>query len=125
MSRALRRRVYFVIGIGVILGVAISGTIMQRRSLADYSSARSGVRSEIRRYEALLVKGESRARAAAALRGAGAQIESPTGDIVITVLRELAASSQCRSLVGQLHVDIDAQDHVDGWESPPLNAECG
>jgi hypothetical protein len=124
MSRAFARRAAFVIGIGVILGVAISGTIMQRRSLADYSSAHSGVRSEIRRYEAVLSKGETRARAVAALHAAGAHVESPRGDIVITVLRELAASSQCRSLVGQLHVGIDADDRVDGWESPPLNAEC-
>jgi hypothetical protein len=124
VTRALGRRVAFVIGIGAILGVAISGTIMQRRSLADYSSARSGVRSEIRRYEALLVNGEPRTRAVAALRAAGAHVESPAGDIVITVLRELDSSSQCRSLVEQLHVGIDAHDRVDGWEAPPLNAEC-
>jgi hypothetical protein len=122
--RALFRRVAFVIGVGVILGVAISGTIMQRRSLADYSSARSGVRSDIRRFEAVLVKGESRARAVATLRAAGAHVDSPHGDIVITVLRELASSAQCRSLVGQLHVGIDRHDRVDGWEAPPLDAEC-
>jgi hypothetical protein len=97
---------------------------MQRRSLADYSAARSGVRADIRRYEAILVTGESRARAVAALRAAGAHVESPNGDIVITVLRELDASSQCRSLVEQLHVAIDARDRVSGWEAPPLNAEC-
>lgn len=124
VSRALVRRVAFIIGVGVILGVAISGTIMQRRSLADYSSARSGVRGEIRRYEGLLVKGETRARAVASLRAAGAQIESAHGDIVITVLRELASSAQCRSLVGQLHVGIDQRDRVDDWEAPPLDAEC-
>jgi hypothetical protein len=123
LSRALARRVAFVIGIGVILGVAISGTIMQRRSLADYSSARSAVRGEIRRYEAVLVDGESRARAVRALQAAGAQVDAPHGDLVITVLRELV-SSQCRSLVGTLHVGIDARDRVDGWEFPPLNAEC-
>ncbi len=124
MSRALARRVAFVIGIGVILGVAISGTILQRRSLADYSSARSGVRNDIRRYEASLVNGESRTRAVAALQAAGAHVDSSRGDIVITVLRELASSDQCRSLVGTLHIGIDARDRVDGWESPPLDAEC-
>jgi hypothetical protein len=124
MNRALIRRIAFVIGVGVILGVAISGTIMQRRSLADYSRARSGVRGEITRYEAVLAKGESRSRAVTDLRAAGAHVESPHGDIVITVLRELAASSQCRSLVEQLHVGIDTHDRVDGWEAPPLDAEC-
>jgi len=113
-----------VIGIGVILGVALGGTILQRRSLADYSSARNAVRSDIRRYASLLVNGEPRTRAVAALRAAGAQVESPRGDIVVTVLRELASSAQCRSVVGQLHVGIDAHDRVDGWELPPLNAEC-
>jgi hypothetical protein len=97
---------------------------MQRRGLAEYSRARSGVRAEIRRYESLLVRGETRARAAAALQAAGAEVESPHGDIVVTVLRELAASDQCRSLVGQLHVTIDTHDRVDSWEAPPLNAEC-
>jgi hypothetical protein len=124
MSRALFRRVAFVIGIGVILGVAISGTVMQRRGLADYSRARSGVRDELRRYEAVLVDGEPRARAVAVLRAAGADIGPSRGDIVVTVLRELNASAQCQSLVGQLHVAIDASGRVAGWEVPPLNAEC-
>jgi hypothetical protein len=124
MSRALARRVWFVVGVGVILGIAISGTILQRRSLADFSSARGAVRGDLRRYEASLTKGESRSGAVAALRAAGAQFESARGDIVITVLRELGASGQCRSLVGTLHVRIDARDRVDGWESPPLDAEC-
>jgi hypothetical protein len=43
---------------------------------------------------------------------------------VITVLRELGAPSRCRSLVGVLHVGIDAHDRVDGGETPPLDAEC-
>lgn len=124
MSRALFRRIAFVVGIGLILGVAISGTIMQRRGLADYSRARSGVRADIRRYESLLVRGEPRAQAAGALRAAGAEIDARHGDIVVTVLRELAASDQCRSLVEQLHVSIDARDRVAGWEAPPLDAEC-
>ncbi len=124
MSRALARRVAFVVGVGIILGVAISGTILQRQSLADYSRARSAVRSDIRRYEALLENGETRTRAVAALRAAGAQVDSPHGDIVITLLRELSSSAQCNSLVGVLHIGIDARDRVDGWESPPLDAEC-
>ena len=124
MSRALFRRVAFVMGIGLILGVAISGTIMQRRGLADYSRARSGVRDDIRRYESLLIRGETRTLAASALQAAGAEIESRHGDIVVTVLRELAASGQCRSLVGQLHVTIDARDRVAVWESLALDAEC-
>jgi hypothetical protein len=124
MSRAFARRAAFVIGIGIILGVAISGTILQHRSLADYARARSGVRSEIHRYEALLVNGESRTRAAAALRAAGARVESSRGDIVITILRELGSPGQCRSLVGVLHIGIDTHGRVDGWESPPPNAEC-
>lgn len=124
MSRAVFRRVAFVIGMAVILGFAIGGTIQQRASLADFSAAQNGVRGDIRRYEALLVNGESRSRAAAALEAAGAEVESPHGDIVVTVLRELAAPGECRSLVGQLHVGIDAHDRVDGWESPPPHAEC-
>jgi hypothetical protein len=124
MSRAVLRRVAFVIGIAVILGFAIVGTLLQRASLSNFSAARNGVRSDIRRYEALLVNGESRSRAAAALRAAGAEVESPQGDIVVTVLRELDAPGECRSLVGQLHVGIDAHDRVDGWESPPPHAEC-
>lgn len=124
MSRALARRVAFVVGIGVILGVAITGTIMQRRSLADYSSARSAVRATIHRYESVLRTGEPRRRAVEALREAGADVRGEPGDIVITVLRELQASAQCRSLVGQLHVGIDANGRVTGWEAPPLDAEC-
>lgn len=124
MSRALARRAAFVISVGIILAVAISGTILQRRSLADYSRARGAVRSDIRRYEALLENGESRARAVAALRAAGAHVDSPRGDIVITLLQELGSSPECRSLVGVLHIGIDANDRVNGWESPPLNAEC-
>jgi hypothetical protein len=112
------------LGTAVILSFAIGGTFAQRRSLANYANARSAVRGDIRRYEALLVNGESRSRAAAALRSAGAHIESPRGDIVITVLRELGAPGQCRSVVGQLHVGIDARDRVEGWESPPLDTEC-
>jgi hypothetical protein len=108
----------------VIAGAAISGTIFQRRSLADYSSARSGVRSTIARYERSLRSGESRASAVTALRAAGARVDSTSGDIVITVLRELQSSSQCRSLVGQLHVGIDGRNRVASWEAPPLNAEC-
>lgn len=124
VSRALIRRIVFVVGIGIILGVAIVGTILQRRSLADYSSARTALRGDIGRYEKLLRAGEPRARAVSALRAAGAQVDSLHGDIVITVLRELQSSAQCRSLVGVLHVGIDVREQVTGWESPPLNAEC-
>jgi len=124
MSRALFRRVAFVVGVGVILGVAISGTIMQRRSLADYSQARTSVREELRRYEQLLVEGEPRTRAIAVLRSAGADVTPARGDIVVTVLRKLNASAQCRSLVGQLHVSVDPNGRVAGWEFPPLDAEC-
>jgi hypothetical protein len=124
MSRARARRTAFVIGICIIVGVAIGGTVGQRRSVADFSSARSAVRGDLSRYEAVLVNGESRTRAVAALSAAGAHVESARGDIVITVLRELAASGQCRSLVGTLHVGIDGRNRVAGWESPPLNAEC-
>ncbi len=124
MSRALFRRVAFVIGTGVILGVATSGTIMQRESAADFSRARGAVHERIRRYEALLVTGESRERAVSALRAAGAEVESQRGDIVVTVLRELTSASPCRSMVGVLQVGIDANDRVVFWESPPLNAEC-
>ncbi len=124
MSRAVFRRVAFIIGIGVILGAAISGTIMQRRGLADYSQARSGVRAELRLYEQLLVDGEPRARAITVLRAAGADISPSPGDIIVTVIRELNVSAQCRSLVGVLHVGIDEHGRVSGWEVPPLNAEC-
>jgi hypothetical protein len=124
MSRALTRRAALAICAVVIVAVAARGTLLQRRSLADYDRARSALRSDIARYEGLLVKGEKRSRAAAALQAAGAQIESPRGDIVITVLQELGASSKCRSLVGMLHVGIDSDDRVDGWETPPLDAEC-
>jgi hypothetical protein len=124
MSRALTRRAALAICAVIIVAVAARGTLLQRRSLADYDRARSALRSDIARYEGLLVKGEKRSRAAAALQAAGAQIESPRGDIVITVLQELGASSKCRSLVGMLHVGIDSDDRVDGWETPPLDAEC-
>jgi hypothetical protein len=124
MSRALTRRAALAICAVIIVAVAARGTLLQRRSLADYDRARSALRSDIARYEGLLVKGEKRSRAAAALQAAGAQIESPRGDIVITVLQELGASSKCRSLVGMLHVGIDSNDRVDGWETPPLDAEC-
>jgi hypothetical protein len=124
MNRAFARRFAFIIGIAVILGFAIGGTILQKRSLANYAQARTAVDGDIRRYEAMLVRGEPRARAAAALIAAGAHIDSPHGDIVVTVLRELGAPGQCRSLVGQLHVTIDEHDRVDGWESPQPNAEC-
>jgi hypothetical protein len=124
MSRARTRRAALAICAVIIVAVAARGTLLQRRSLADYDRARSALRSDIARYEALLVKGEKRSRAAAALQAAGAQIESPRGDIVITVLQELGASSKCRSLVGMLHVGIDSNDRVDGWETPPLDAEC-
>jgi hypothetical protein len=124
MSRALTRRAALAICAVVIVAVAARGTLLQRRSLADYDRARSALRSDIARYEGLLVKGEKRSRAAAALQAAGAQIESPRGDIVITVLQELGASSKCRSLVGMLHVGIDWNDRVEGWETPPLDAEC-
>jgi hypothetical protein len=124
MSRALTRRAALAICAVVIVAVAARGTLLQRRSLADYDRARSALRSDIARYEGLLVKGEKRSRAAAALQAAGAQIESPRGDIVITVLQELGASSKCRSLVGMLHVGIDWNDCVEGWETPPLDAEC-
>jgi hypothetical protein len=113
-----------VIGVGVIIGIAISGTILQRRSLADYSSARRAVRGDIHRYERVLARGESRTAAVASLRSAGAIVESAHGDIVITVLRELQSSAQCRSLVALLHIAIDARNRVTGWESPPPHAEC-
>jgi hypothetical protein len=124
VTQAFARRAAFVIGIGIILGVAISGTILQRESLADYSRARSAVRSDIHRFEALLHSGESRSRAVADLRAAGARFDSGQGDIVITLLRELGSAGQCRSLVGVLHVGIDAHDRVAGWESPPFDTEC-
>src|SRR5450755_2486441 len=114
MSRALTRRAALAVCAVIIVAVAARGTLLQRRSLADYDRARSALRSDIARYEGLLVKGEKRSRAAAALQAAGAQIESPRGDIVITVLQELGASSKCRSLVGMLHVGIDWNDRVEG-----------
>lgn len=123
-GRALARRLAFVVGAVIIVSFAVRGTLLQRGSLGEYTRARSAVRGDIARYEALLVNGESRARAAAALQAAGAHIESPRGDIIITVLRELGAPSRCRSLVGILHVGIDTRDRVSGWESPPLDAEC-
>src|SRR5450755_3569075 len=86
MSRALTRRAALAICAVIIVAVAARGTFLQRRSLADYDHARSALRSDIARYEGLLVKGEKRSRAAAALQAAGAQIESLRGDIVITVL---------------------------------------
>jgi hypothetical protein len=43
MSRALGRRVALAIGVIVILSVAVRGTLLQRRSLADYDRARSAL----------------------------------------------------------------------------------
>jgi hypothetical protein len=113
-----------VFGSALIVGVAIRGTVLQNRSLADYDRTRGALQAEIARYEGVLVNGESRSQAVAALTGAGAQIDSTHGDIVVTILRELGASSRCHSLVGVLHVEIDAHERVDGWESPALGAEC-
>ncbi len=108
----------------LIIGAAVNGTVSQRRSRADYARTRSAITTEISRFESLLVNGESRTRAAADLHRAGATLASTQGDIVITVVRELNGSSQCRSLAGQLHVSVDARNHVSGWKAPGLDAEC-
>ncbi|GAC1431527.1 MAG: hypothetical protein NVSMB5_25490 [Candidatus Velthaea sp.] len=125
MSPALLRRAGFIAGILIILGTAVGGTVLQRRSVADYSSARVAVLTTLHRYAAVLHTGESHGDAVRGLRAAGADVPpvSAPGDIVVTVLRELHDSPRCRSVVGQLHVSIDAQSRVSGWEIP-VNTAC-
>ena len=125
MSPALLRRAAFIAGILIILGTAVGGTVLQRRSVADYSAARVAVVSTLKRYAAVLRTGETRSDAVRELRAAGADVPplAAPGDIVVTVLRELRDSPRCRSVVGQLHVSIDAHSRVSAWETP-VNTAC-